>query len=113
MTRVKAITDPLGVIRKAAKILPDDLHRLAFLQALAELEDNECHRTRSFPVTRLHKLAGVKEAVYRADIDKTSGWRLHCQYIDDCLVLSDVLEGKLHDEADDVVRRRKGRYTLR
>lgn len=64
MSRDKSLLDPNGVIRKAVKILPDDEHRVAFLAAIAELEDNEAHRTRSFPVTRLHRVSGVTQAVY-------------------------------------------------
>ena len=59
MTQIKSLFDEYGVIYEAMKILPDDL-KLDFLEALAELEDNECHRTRSFPKTRLHKVKGVK-----------------------------------------------------
>jgi hypothetical protein len=42
------------------KVLPDEQLKIAFLEALAELEDNECHRTRKFPKTRLHKVKEVK-----------------------------------------------------
>lgn len=109
--RVKALADEFGVIREASKILPSDELKLAFLKSLAELEDNEAHRTRTFPVTRLHKLVGVKQAVYRADIDKISGWRLHVQYGDDGAIhLKDVIEGKKHDLASDVVKAKKERY---
>lgn len=80
MTQIKPLFDEYGVIYEAMKILPDNL-KLDFLEALAELEDNECHRTRSFPKTRLHKVKGIKQAIYRADIDKISGWRIHLQYI--------------------------------
>jgi len=59
MTQIKPLFDEYGVIYEAMKILPDDL-KLDFLEALAELEDNECHRTISFPKTRLHKVKGVK-----------------------------------------------------
>jgi hypothetical protein len=41
------------------KILPEEL-KIDFLEALAELEDNECHRTRTFPKTRLHKVTGIR-----------------------------------------------------
>ncbi len=79
MAEIKALLDAYGVIHEAMKILPDDKFKIAFLDALAELEDNEAHRARSFPKTRLHRITGVKQAIYRADIDKTSGWRLHVQ----------------------------------
>jgi hypothetical protein len=79
-----ALTNPLfdewGVIHDATKRLPNVAMKVAFLEALGELEDHECHRTRKFPRTRLHKVVGYKQPVYRADIDKISGWRIHMQY---------------------------------
>ena len=83
MAEIKALLDEYGVIYDAHKLLPDTKHRLQFLEALAELENNDCHKNRHFPVTRLHKVTGVKQAIYRADIDKISGWRLHIQYSKD------------------------------
>jgi hypothetical protein len=62
--------DEWGVIHDATKRLPNVAMKAAFLEALAELEDHECHRTRKFPRTRLHKVVGYKQPVYRADIDK-------------------------------------------
>jgi hypothetical protein len=50
------LCDEYGIIYQAMKILPDDELKIGFLEALAELEDNECHRTRKFPKTRLHKV---------------------------------------------------------
>ena len=108
--RIKAILDKNGVIRKAAKVLPTESLKIKFLEALAELEDNECHRTQTFPKTRLHRIKGIKEAIYRADIDKLSGWRIHVQYVDGVLYLNDVIEGKWHDEPIQVVRSKKWRY---
>jgi hypothetical protein len=110
MPDVKPIFDEYGVILKAMKDLPDDRHRLAFFEALAELEDNECHRTRVFPRTRLHRVTGVKEAVYRADVNKISGWRIHLQYIDGRLHLKDLIEGAEHDHVLEVIKARKDRY---
>jgi hypothetical protein len=81
MAQTLTLCDKYGVIYEAMKILPNDELKIGFLEALAELEDNECHRTRKFPKTRLHKVKGIKQAVYRADIDKTSGWRIHLQYV--------------------------------
>ena len=77
MTELKRLLDEFGIIYDALKKLPDDKLKLAFLEALAELEDNDCHRTRSFPKTRLHRVRGVKQAIYRADITKISVWRIH------------------------------------
>ncbi len=110
MSDIKPIFDEYGIIMQAMKRLPDDRLRLAFIEALAELEDNECHRTRSFPKTRLHRVTGVREAIYRADITKVSGWRIHLQYIDGLLHLKDLIEGPEHDRTWDVIKAKKDRY---
>lgn len=109
--RIKPLLDGYGVIYDAAKILPDEDHRLKFLAALAELEDNECHRTKNFPKTRLHRVQGIEEAVYRADIDKLSGWRLHVQYAGDGqLHLKDIVPGQRHDDVVKVIKGKKSRF---
>jgi hypothetical protein len=63
-----ALTNPLfdewGVIHDATRRLPNVAMKVAFLEALAGLEDHECHRTRKFPRTRLHKVVGYKQPVY-------------------------------------------------
>ena len=105
----KPLLDEFGIIHEAVKKLPDDL-KLEFLEAIAELEDNECHRRRSFPKTRLHRVRGVKQAIYRADINKISGWRLHLQYEDGNVILKDVIEGQRHDDVVRVIQTKKGRY---
>jgi len=108
MAEIKALLDEYGVIRSACKKLPDEQHRVQFLSALAELEDNECHRTRKFPVTRLHKVAGIKQAVYRADVDRISGWRIHLQYASDgVLHLRDLVPGSKHDNVIEVIKSKK------
>ena len=106
----KGLIDDKTVIQKANKILPDELCR-GFLEAIAELEDNEAHRKREFPKTRLHKVEGDKD-VYRADIDKTSGWRIHIMYgsEDKRIHLCDVLKGKEHDRVQMVIKKRKNLY---
>jgi hypothetical protein len=104
------LCDEYGIIYQAMKILPDDELKIGFLEALAELEDNECHRTRKFPKTRLHKVKGVKQAIYRADIDKVSGWRIHVQYVDGQLHLKDIIEGQRHDDVIQVIKSKKARY---
>ena len=109
MTEIKSLLDEYGVIHEAMKILPDDI-KIDFLEALAELEDNECHRTRTFPKTRLHKVKGIKQAIYRADINKISGWRIHIQYIDGKIHLKDIIEGQRHDDVIEVIKSKKGRY---
>ena len=111
MADLKPLLDEYGIIYDALKKLPDEKMKLAFLEALAELEDNECHRHRQFPKTRLHRVRGVKQAIYRADITKISGWRIHLQYADGKIVLKDVIEGKRHDDVVDVIKTKKGRYS--
>src|SRR5271157_1904466 len=80
MARIKCLMDEYAVIREASKILPEAALKISFLEALAELEDNDCYVKRSFPKTRLHRVTGVQQAIYRADIDKITGWRIHVQY---------------------------------
>ena len=109
MATRKPLLDEHGIIREAVKKLPDNL-KIDLLDALAELEDSECHRRRSFPKTRLHRVSGVKQAIYRADINKVSGWRLHLQYEDGNVVLKQVIEGQLHDDAIRVIKTQKGRF---
>ncbi len=46
MSKSKPLLDEYGIIYEAMRILPDDL-KIDFIEALAELEDNECHRTRT------------------------------------------------------------------
>jgi len=70
MAEIKTLIDEYGVIFEANKVLPSVELKLKFLEALAELEDNNAHKTRQFPKTRLHKVIGVKQTVYRGDIDK-------------------------------------------
>ena len=109
MAERKPLLDEYGVILEAVKILPDHL-KIEFLDALAELEDSECHRHRRFPKTRLHRVSGVKQAIYRADINKISGWRIHLQYEDGNVVLKQVVEGRQHDNVIRVIKTQKGRY---
>lgn len=110
MGQTLTLCDKYGIIHQAMKILPDDQLKIGFLEALAELQDNECHRTRKFPKTRLHKIKGVKQAIYRGDIDKISGWRLHIQYIEGEIHLKDIIEGQRHDDVLEVIKSKKARY---
>lgn len=110
MAQTLTLCDEYGIVYQAMRILPNDQLKIGFLEALAELEDNECHRTRKFPKTRLHKVKGVKQAIYRADIDKVSGWRIHVQYIDGQIHLKDILEGQRHDDVLEVIKSKKVRY---
>jgi hypothetical protein len=111
MAEIKKLFDEFGIIYQANKILPQEL-KLDFLEALAELENNECHKNRNFPKTRLHKVKGIQQDVYRADITKTSGWRLHLQYNrkGNYLVLKDIIEGQAHDDVIEVIKSKKNRY---
>jgi hypothetical protein len=110
MARTLTLQDQYGVIYQAIKILPNDDLKISFLEALAELEDSECHRTRTFPKTRLHKIRGIKQAIYRADIDKISGWRVHIQYVNGEIHLKDIIEGQRHDDVMEVIKSKKIRY---
>src|SRR5271170_6835656 len=112
MAQPKGLVDDFGILMECQKVLPDDRHRLQLLESIAELENNEAHATRSFPKTRLHKITGVKEAIYRADIDKITGWRLRVQYsrADQRLHLKDVVPGKLHDSVVKVIKSKQSRY---
>jgi len=53
MTQTKTLVDKHGIINEACKILPDD-YKVSFLEALGELEDNNSHKFKKFPKTRLH-----------------------------------------------------------
>lgn len=110
MAEIKKLLDEFGIILEGNKILPEEF-KLKFLSALAELENNECHKKQEFPYTRLHKVKGIQQAVYRADIDKISGWRLHVQYHKDgYLVLKDIIAGQKHDNVIEIIRAKKNRY---
>ena len=112
MSRVKALKDEYGVIREASKILPDSDLKTQFLEALAELENNDCFVHQTFPKTRLHRVTGIKQAVYRGDIDKIKGWRIHVQFGDDkCIHLKDITEGQKHDDVLKVIKAKKDRYS--
>jgi hypothetical protein len=111
MAEIKVLLDEYGVIHEASKILSSEKLKIKFLEALAELEDNTAHKKRQFPKTRLHKVVGVKQSVYRADIDKISGWRIHVQYIDKQLHLKDIIEGQGHDDAIKIIQSKKERYS--
>ena len=111
MARIKCLKDEWGIIREAASILPGEALKLAFLDALAELEDNDCLVKKSFPKTRLHRVTGIRQAVFRADIDKISGWRLHVQLGSDaCIHIKDIVEGQKHDNVIQVIKAKKDRY---
>lgn len=111
MAEIKTLLDEYGVIHSACKMLPSDGFKLKFLEALAELEDNTAHKNKQFPKTRLHKVVGIRQSIYRADIDKISGWRIHVQYIDKQLHLKDIIEGQNHDDVIKIIQSKKDRYS--
>lgn len=105
----KPLHNEFGVIRDAWKVLPSE-YRDKFLETLAELEDDECHRQRNFPKTQLHKITGYETSVYRAYIDKISGWRLHIMYENGAIHLKDIIPPKQHDDVIEVIQSKKYRY---
>ena len=113
MAEIKTLLDEYGVVYEANKYLPDNKHKVQLVETLAELEDNNCHKTRTYPKTRLHRVTGIKQAIYRADIDRTSGWRLHIQFDKNTnqLHLKDVVKGQLHDDVIRVIKAKKYKYT--
>lgn len=109
----KPLIDEFAVFAKAYKTLPESLYK-DFLKAISELEDNECHRTHKFPHTQLHSIEGdIKDySVYRAYINKLSGWRLHLQYgkKDHYLHVIDIIPGNNHDHVIKEIKNKKNRY---
>ena len=110
LAQIKTLVDEYGIIYEANKVLSDKSLKLDFLASLAELEDNTAHKSRTFPKTRLHKIKGTDLPIYRADIDKISGWRIHVQYQDNQLHLKDIIDGQSHDEVQRVVKSKRDRY---
>jgi hypothetical protein len=110
MAQKKTLLDEYGIIHQAIKTLPDEKHKIQMLEALAELEDNQCHASKTFPKTRFHRVVGYRKAIYRADIDKTSGWRIHVQYNNGQLHLKDIINGKQHDNVIKIIKAKKNRY---
>ena len=111
MAEIKGLVDDHGIIYECNKILPEK-YKIKLIEVLAELEDNECHKSHSFPKSQLHKVTGA-DKVYRADIDKISGWRLHVQYGEDKkLHLCEVLEPVEHDRGTKkkIMKQKKGKY---
>lgn len=107
----KAVLDKNGVIKKAAKTLPDKRHKVAFLEALEEIETHECYRTGSFPKTKTKILKGTRPSVYRASLVHSSLWRLHF-FVNDArqVQLAEILTAQDHDDYYEVVTSRRHRY---
>lgn len=111
MAQIKPLFDEFGVIIEAQKLLPNDKLKLSFIESLAELENNECHAKQQFPKTRLHKIKGIRQNIYRADVDKISGWHIHVQYTAGQLHLKDIIPGQKHDDVQGAVQAKRNRYT--
>ena len=110
MAEIKPIFDEYGIIFEAEKCLPKEF-KLDFLTAIAELENNENHRTFTFPKTNLHKIVGFDKSIYRAYINKISGWRIHLQYNKNgYIVLIDIIDPKKHDNVQEIIKSKKRRY---
>lgn len=106
--KVKPLKDGLGVITKAYKILPPEF-RDDFFESVSELENNDNHINRTQRL-RIHKIEGTNN-VYRADVDKNSGWRIHFKYNNDNYIkLCDVLTRQEHDSCLKKIHDRKNRY---
>lgn len=112
MARNKQLKDDLGILYQTYKILPEELIKDA-LKAIAELEDEECHKTRTFPHTQLHKLVGLPkkaDAIYECYINKISGWRYQVRYKDNYLELLNISSRKEHDNLGKVVKSKMNRF---
>jgi hypothetical protein len=110
MAEIKVLVDEFGIIHEGSKILPSPDLKLKFLEALAELEDNQAHKTWQFPKTKLHKVSGVQETIFRGYIDKISGWRLHVQYQNNQIHLKDIIDGQKHDSVIKNIQSKRMRY---
>ncbi len=109
MAEVKGMVDEYGTILTCNKILPEE-YWSKLIMVLSELENNECHKQMNFPKSKLHKVVGVKN-VYRAYIDKTSGWRIHIIYGEDKRIhLCEVLPPNEHDRVLDNINSKKEKY---
>ena len=110
MAQTLVLYDQFGIIYQAMKILPNEELKIGFLEALAEIEDRHCHQQKTWPKTRLHKIRGWTQPIYRADIDKISGWRIHIQISNGQIYLKDIIEGQKHDNVIEIIKSKKSRY---
>lgn len=111
MAKFKGMIDDNGTIYICNKKLPDEF-KPKLIEVLAELQDQECHAKHQFPKSQLHKIEGANK-VYRAYIDKISGWRLHVQYgKDHRLYLCELLTPAEHDRGtkNKVLKQKKSKY---
>ena len=105
MARTNPLFDAWGVIYDAAKRLPNEQLKLGFVAALAELGITSAIAPASF-----RRRVYTGSLVYRADIDKVSGWRIHLQYENGQVHLKDVIEGQKHDDVLGQIEAKKIRY---
>ncbi len=116
MAEIMTLIDEYGIIKEAEKILPDNF-KVDFISALAELENKLLYKNpkpENFIKTRLHKVKGIEQAIYRADIDKISGWRIHLQLSQETkntIILKQIIEGQKHDNCLKVIKSQIGRYS--
>ena len=91
---------------------PNEELKVGFLEALAELEDHECHRTRKFPKTRLHRVVGYKQPVYTTEVISTRSRAgvCTCNIEDGQIHLKDIIEGQKHDDVLQQIEAKKVRY---
>lgn len=115
MADIQILIDEYGIIKEAEKILPTEF-KLNFLTALAELEDRDCYKHQAFPKTKLHIVKGQKLStakIYRAYIDKISGWRIHLQCSteqNNTIILKQIIPGQKHDDCLDIIKSQRHRY---
>lgn len=112
MGKIKPLRDCLGILYKTNKDLPEEYFG-DLVKTLAELEDNECFRTKKFPHTQLHKIKAVGKKVgdiYECYIHKTSGWRFQVQYNDGFIELLNISCPAEHDRVDKVVKSKKNKF---
>lgn len=110
MDNIKQLLDEFGIISRANEELPTEKLKLDFVESLSELEDNTRYKKRDFPKTRLHKMEGIKESVFSADINKTSGWRIILQLEYKKVVLKDLAPRAKHDKRMEIIKSKKNRY---
>lgn len=108
---VKGLVDDFGVIGQVCNDVPEEYHE-HFLKALAELEDNDSHVHRSFPISRIHKMDGTGSlSVYRFDVDKISGWRVYAQFgNDNRLHLCGLSEPSEHDDIPGYIKAHRASF---
>lgn len=83
------LIDDRGIIRQALEVFSEP-QTLKFLAALAELQNPQSYKNKSFPLSRLKRLKGTQSNIYTIDIDPTSKWIFYIQYQDGNLYLREL-----------------------